>query len=99
MVIAWGNGKIGNTLSTQLIPNGAQVTALVELDLVGNNTGTVSLVESVLQVPARLILLHKSAHDLLLAAGRHVLDSVPDLKVLHGIALLVLGWPLPGDDV
>lgn len=99
VVIAGGNGKVGNTLGTQLVPDGAQVTTLVELDLVGNNTGTVSLVESVLQVPARLILLHKSAHNLLLAACRHVLHRVPDLQVLDGISLLVLGWSLPGNDV
>ncbi|KAG9912408.1 eukaryotic translation initiation factor 2A, partial [Aureobasidium melanogenum] len=73
----------------------AQIRRLVEVHLVGDSTGTEFLVQSVLQVPASLVLLYELANDL--AAGV-VVEGAPDLEVLDSVAVFVLGRPLPGND-
>ncbi len=69
--------------------------ALVELNLVGHKTGAEAFVGSILQVPARHGLLHELSKRLLLSIVGNVLDDAPDLEVLGGIAVLVLGGALP----
>lgn len=89
-------GKIRHPLHTQLIPNGGQVFALVELNLVGYDAGTQLLVGGILQIPARLRLLDEFAHNRRLFSS---LNCAPHLKVLRSIAVLVLARPLPGDHI
>lgn len=71
---------------------------LVELDLVGHQTGAKALVGRVLHVPARHRLLHKLPKRLLFGSVS-ILDDAPDLEVLGGIAALVLGGTLPGAQI
>lgn len=100
MVLARRNGKISDTLDSELVPDSAQVVALVELHLVGDAAAAEALVTGVLKVPAGLILLHKLANNTPLSLGSGVvIDRPPDLQVLGSIAGLVLGRPLPGDNV
>lgn len=100
MVLARRDGEVNDTLNPKLIPDSAQVGALVELHLVGDAAGAEALVAGVLQVPAGLVLLHKLANNAPLSLGASiVIDRPPDLQVLGGIAGLVLCRTLPGDDV
>ena len=99
--------KIRHALDPKLIPHGAQVPAFIELDLVGDNARTELLVGRVLQVPAGLRLLDKASNHILPVASiavtaivaRAVLRDPPYLQVPHRIAVVILGWSLPGDDV
>lgn len=91
-----GQSKVLDTLDAQLVVDGTQVGRLVEVHLVGDGASTELLIESVLQVPASLVLLHELANNL---AGGLVVNGTPDLEVLDGITVLVLGGSLPGDDV
>ena len=98
VVLARSQSKVGGTLDAQLVPNGDEVMALEELHLVGDEAGAVGLIGGVLQVPAALLLLDKLADRHLGGSIDAVLDGAPDLEVLGGVAGLVLGRPLPGDD-
>lgn len=100
MVLARRDSKISNALEPELVPDSAQILALVELDLVGDATSTEALVAGVLQVPAGLVLLHKLANNTPLSLGAGaVVDRPPHLQVLGSVAGLVLCRALPGDDV
>lgn len=99
MVLAGRQGKVSHTVDAQLVPWVAEVLGLEELDLVGDGACAESLVRGILQIPASLRLLHKLADHCSFSSlffGGH---SRPDLKVLLGIAVLILGWQLPCDDV
>lgn len=91
-------GEISGPFDPQLVPDGDEVVALVELDLIRDQPSTVLLVGRVLEVPAALLLLNKASNGLLVSSGDAVLDCPPDLEVLGGVAGLILGWPLPGND-
>lgn len=94
------DGKIGDTFSAQLLPDGAHVVRLVELDLVGNTPGTVFFICSVLQVPSSRVLLHVSSNWHAFAIFANVfIYGLPNLEVLGRISVLVLGRSLPGYDV
>ena len=99
LVLAGREGKVRDTLNAQLVPHGAEVVALVELDLVGDDARAETLILSVLQVPAIGRLLHKLANGLLLSIISDLLDGAPDLEVLGRIAILILGGALPGAQV
>ena len=99
MVLARSEGKVGNALDAELAPNRREVFAPVELYLVGNHARAILLIVAVLKVPARLRLLDPLADGLLLGTRSKVLDSAPNLQVLIGIAILVLGWALPRAEV
>ena len=99
VVLARSDRKVRNPLHTQLIPDLRQVLALVELDFVGDDPGTVTLVGGVLKVPARLRLLDELAHRRVHVAVLGRLDDLPDLQVLDRIAVGILGRALPGDQV
>jgi hypothetical protein len=75
--------------------------AFVNLNFIRNHSGTEFFIESVLQVPACLILLYELANCLLfrIVSGRLGFNDSPDLQILHGITGCILGWSLPGDDV
>lgn len=87
--------EIRHTLHAQLIPNGRQVVALVELNLIGDDTGAVLFVGRVLQVPASLRLLDEAAHNRMLVS----IDHAPNLEILDSVTLFILGRTLPGDQV
>lgn len=95
---AGGQGEIGDSLDTQLVPNCDEVVVLEELHFVGDETGAVGFVGSVLQVPVALLLLDELAYRLLGGGINALLHGAPDLEVLCGIAGLVLGRSLPGDE-
>jgi hypothetical protein len=95
LVQARGDGKVGHALDAQLGPDGRQVVAVVELHLVGDDAGAILLVRRILQVPARLRLLDELSERLLLGALGQVLDGAPDLEVLGGVAVFVLGRAFP----
>lgn len=90
--------EIRHALNPQFVPDGLEVVAVVELDLVCDEAGAILFVCCVLQVPAILRLLHKLAERLLsrLISGR--LDGAPDLEILGGIASLVLGGSFPSSN-
>lgn len=48
MLIARGQGEIGDALDTQLVPNCDEVVVLEELNFVGDEAGAVGFVGSVL---------------------------------------------------
>lgn len=100
MVLARRDSEVADALNPKLVPDSAQVAALIELNLIGDAAGTEALVARVLQVPASLVLLHKLTNNtpLSLSSGA-VVDSPPDLQVLDSISILVLRRTLPGDDV
>lgn len=88
-----------NTFNTKLVPDGAEIGRLVELNLVGDTACAQGLVLRVLQVPASLGLLDELANDGAVACLARVVNGPPDLQVLDRIAVFVLGRALPGDDV
>lgn len=98
MVLARRNRKVCDSFHAQLVPDGAQITRLVELHLVGDRAGAEGLVVGVLQVPASLRLLDKLPYHRPLGSGI-VGHSPPDLQILRRIAVLVLGWTLPRYEV
>lgn len=92
-------GKVGDTLHTQLIPNGAQILAFVELDLVGDAARAELFIGRILQVPSRLALLHKLPnHSSLSVLACIVVDGAPDFEVFGSISIFILGWALPRYD-
>lgn len=92
--------EVSHALDAQLVPDGAQIVRLVELHLVGDGARAKHLVRRVLQVPAILVLLHILAdHGAVLVVLGLVGHGPPDLEVLDGIAVVVLGGTLPRDDV
>lgn len=93
--------KITHALDPQLIPHLGQVIALEELDLVGDDASAEALVGRVLEVPAGLRLLDPAPHDSMGLGGGvgRLLHDLPDLEVLGGVAIGVLGRTLPGDEV
>lgn len=100
LLLAWRQGEVLNALEDELVPYSSKVGRLIELDLVGDTTSTQLLVLSVLEVPPSLRLLHKLTDDGALAIGaRIVVNGSPDLQVLVRISFLILGVPLPGDNV
>ena len=101
MILARRDSKVCNALDPQLIPDLGQIVALVDLDFVGDDSSTEFLVKGILQIPACLGLLYESANGLFLnALGRSLLiDDQPDLEILDGVTVVVLGRSLPGDDV
>ncbi|KAI6751372.1 hypothetical protein HG531_006068 [Fusarium graminearum] len=98
VLAARSEGKVGGTLDSELVPDRNEIVALVELDLVCYETSTVLLIGRVLKVPALLLLLNKTAKGLLILTSNTLLYNTPDLKVLGGIAILILARALPGDD-
>lgn len=99
MVLATGSeGKGGSTLYAKLVPDRDEVMGFIELDLVGDETSTVLLIGSVLEVPTTLLLLDKAANGLLLSGSDAVFDSSPNLEVLGSVTGLILARSLPGDD-
>jgi hypothetical protein len=97
-VVAGRQSEVRNALDTELVPYGSEVIALVELNLVGDGASAELLVVRVLQVPASLVLLDKLANNLTFSLS-NLINGAPHLQVLDRIAILVLGRPLPGDDV
>lgn len=91
-------GEVRYAFDPQLVPNSLEVVALVELDLVGDETGTEFLVGRVLQVPAALRFLNKLAQRLLGCSVRKILDGTPDLEVLGSVTVLVFGGPFQGGE-
>lgn len=85
-----------DALNPQLVPDSDEVVTLKELDLVGHKAGAEALISRVLEVPAGLRLLHKLAQRLLHGSFGKILNRAPDLEVLGGIAVLVLGRALVG---
>lgn len=98
MGTAGSQGKVGDALDSQLVPDGTEIVTFVELDFVGDLTGTELLVGCVLKVPASLRLLDVLAQGQLVGSGNAIFDSTPDLQVLGRISVLVLGRSLPGDE-
>lgn len=98
MLTARGQGELGDSLDAQLVPNCDEVVALEELHFVGDLTRAVGFVVGVLQVPVALLLLDELAYGLLGGGVNALLDGAPDLEVLGGIAGVVLGRALPGDE-
>jgi hypothetical protein len=68
------------------------------LDLVGHRASAVLLIVGVLQVPAGLGLLNKFADNLPFSVCGLV-DGAPHLQVLGRVSVLILGRPLPCDNV
>lgn len=99
LVLAGREGKVGDALNAQLVPYGAEVVAVVELDLVGDDARAEALILRVLQVPAISRLLDELANGLLLSTIGELLNGAPDLEILGGIAILILGGALPGAQV
>ena len=97
-VVAGRQSEVRDALDTELVPHGSEVVALVELDLVGDGASAELLVVRVLQVPTSLVLLDKLANNLTFSLS-NLIDGAPHLQVLDRIAILVLGRPLPGDNV
>ena len=80
MVLASGRqGVISDPLHAKLIPDGDEVVALVELDLVGHEPTAVFLIGGVLQVPITLLLLDEPPERLLVLLGNTILNDAPDL--------------------
>lgn len=98
MVVAWRNGKILHAFEPQLVPNSAEIIALVELNLVGDDARAILLVSRVAQVPACLALLHVFANGLTITISGTLFDGAPDLEVFDSIAIVVLGGTLPGNN-
>jgi hypothetical protein len=91
-----GNGKVGHAFHTQLVCDSSQIITVIKLNLIGDHAGAELFVRGVLQVPARLRLLDKSPHRLLLRALGQFFNSAPDFEVFRRIAILVLASALPG---
>lgn len=87
--------KVCHALSSQLVPDSLEIIAVVKLYFVGYETGAVSLIGGVLQIPAVLGLLHKLPQRLLGRSFSKVLDGAPDLEILGGIAVFILGRSFP----
>ena len=92
-------GVIGNAFLAQLVPDRDKIMALMELNLVGDKSSTILLVSCVLEVPVALLLLDEAAHWLLVLSRDAILGGTPDLQILNSVSILVLGGPLPGDEV
>lgn len=91
LLLARRQSKVLDALDSQLVPDSAEVGGLVKLNLVGDATRAQLLVLGVLQVPSRLVLLHKLTNNGALAAStRIVVNRLPDLQVLGCVAIFVL---------
>jgi len=91
-----GDGKVGHALGAQFVPDGREVVAIVKLDLIRHHAGAEALVVGVLQVPARCRFLNESAKRLLLGPLVEGFNGAPDLEILSGVSILILGRALPG---
>jgi hypothetical protein len=98
VLAARSKSKVGNTLDSELVPDLDEIVTLVKLDFICNETSTVLLISCVLKVPALLLLLNKAAEGLLVLTRDTFLYDTPDLEVLGGISVLILGRSFPGDD-
>lgn len=99
MVLASGSeSKVSDSLHAKLVPDGDEIVRLIKLHLVGDEAGAVFFVGSVLEVPASLLLLDETTEGLLIGSGNTILNCAPNLQVLGGIAVVVLGRTLPRDE-
>lgn len=92
--------KLRDTFNSELVPDGAKVSALVELDFVRDHASTIPLIIGVLQVPPCLVLLDELTDNgpVGIVSGRNIFNNAPDFEVLDRISYLVFGRSLPRND-
>jgi len=95
MALARGQGEVGETLDTQLIPDSAEIMALEKLYFVRHAAGAELFVARVLQIPARGRLLDELADRLFLGSVGCVFNGAPDLQILGSITAFILARALP----
>ena len=97
---SWSNSEICDPFDSQFIPDRAQISTLVKLNLVRHRSGAILFIVSVLQIPIGLRFLNEFPHQALLFSTilrMLLINGLPDLKILDRIAILVLQRLLPGD--